>query len=77
MTWTNRITLAATLIAGAIALVTYAQALSLPAHSRERDAPGGCLAHRGSLNPHRTVPRRSVTLRTARARPIRHHRCRW
>ena len=32
MTWTNRITLAATLIAGAIALVTYAQALSLPAH---------------------------------------------
>ncbi|AIQ92592.1 protein of unassigned function [Methylobacterium oryzae CBMB20] len=32
MTWTNRITIAATLIAGAIALVTYAQALSLPAH---------------------------------------------
>jgi hypothetical protein len=32
MTWTNRITLAATLIAGAIALVAYAQALSLPAH---------------------------------------------
>jgi hypothetical protein len=32
MTWTNRITLAATLIAGAIALVTYAQALSLPTH---------------------------------------------
>ena len=32
MTWTNRITIAATLLAGAIALVTYAQALSLPAH---------------------------------------------
>jgi hypothetical protein len=32
MTWTNRITIASTLIAGAIALVTYAQALSLPAH---------------------------------------------
>jgi len=32
MTWMNRITLAATLIAGAIALATYAQALSLPAH---------------------------------------------
>ena len=32
MTWTNRITLAATLIGSAIALMTYAQALSLPAH---------------------------------------------
>jgi hypothetical protein len=32
MTWTNRITVAATLIGGAIALVTYAQALSLPTH---------------------------------------------
>ncbi|MET3410158.1 hypothetical protein ABIC30_001317 [Methylobacterium sp. 1030] len=32
MTWTNRIALVATLIAGAVALVTYAQALSLPAH---------------------------------------------
>lgn len=32
MTWMNRITLAATLIAAAIALATYAQALSLPAH---------------------------------------------
>ena len=32
MTWTNRITIAATLIGGAIALVTYAQALSLPTH---------------------------------------------
>ena len=32
MTWTNRITLAATLIGGAVALMAYAQALSLPAH---------------------------------------------
>lgn len=32
MTWTNRITLAATLIVGAIALMTYAQAITLPAH---------------------------------------------
>ncbi|MGU3665137.1 hypothetical protein ACLBX9_13240 [Methylobacterium sp. A49B] len=32
MTWTNRITLAATLIGGAIALMAYAQALSLPTH---------------------------------------------
>jgi hypothetical protein len=32
MTWTNRITIAATLIAGAVALMAYAQALSLPAH---------------------------------------------
>jgi hypothetical protein len=32
MTWTNRISIAATLIGGAIALLTYAQALTLPAH---------------------------------------------
>ena len=32
MTWTNRITIAATLIGGAFALMTYAQALGLPAH---------------------------------------------
>ena len=32
MTWTNRITIAATLIGGAIALMAYAQALSLPTH---------------------------------------------
>lgn len=32
MTWTNRITIAATLIGGAFALMTYAQALSLPTH---------------------------------------------
>ena len=32
MTWTNRITIVATLIAGAVALMAYAQALSLPAH---------------------------------------------
>jgi hypothetical protein len=32
MTWTNRISIAATLIGGAIALMTYAQALTLPAH---------------------------------------------
>ena len=32
MTWTNRITLAATLAGGAIALMVYAQTLSLPAH---------------------------------------------
>lgn len=32
MAWTSRITIAATLIGGAIALMTYAQALSLPAH---------------------------------------------
>jgi hypothetical protein len=32
MTWTNRITIAATLIGGAVALMAYAQALSLPAH---------------------------------------------
>jgi hypothetical protein len=32
MTWTNRITIAAALIGGAVALMTYAQALGLPAH---------------------------------------------
>ena len=32
MTWTNRITIAATLIGGAFALMAYAQALSLPSH---------------------------------------------
>lgn len=32
MTWKSRITTAATLIGAAIALVIYAQALSLPAH---------------------------------------------
>ncbi|GJE13766.1 hypothetical protein FOHLNKBM_4830 [Methylobacterium longum] len=32
MTWTNRITIATTLIGGAIALMVYAQALGLPAH---------------------------------------------
>jgi hypothetical protein len=32
MTWMNRITIAATLIGGAVALMAYAQALSLPAH---------------------------------------------
>ena len=32
MTWTNRITIAATLIGGAIALTVYAQSLPLPAH---------------------------------------------
>ena len=32
MTLTNHITLAATMIGRAIALMTYAQALSLPAH---------------------------------------------
>lgn len=32
MSWTNRITLAAALIGGAVALMAYAQALSLPAH---------------------------------------------
>jgi len=32
MTWTNHITIAATLIGGAFALMTYAQALGLPAH---------------------------------------------
>ncbi len=32
MSWTNRITLAATLMGGAIALTLYAQGLSLPAH---------------------------------------------
>lgn len=32
MTWTNRITIAATLIAGAVALMAYAQALSLLGH---------------------------------------------
>ncbi|WP_279600275.1 hypothetical protein [Methylobacterium sp. J-077] len=32
MTWTNRITIAATLIGGAFALMSYAQAPSLPSH---------------------------------------------
>lgn len=32
MTWTNRLTVAATLIGGAIALTIYAQTLMLPTH---------------------------------------------
>ena len=32
MSWTNRITLAATLMGGALALTLYAQSLSLPMH---------------------------------------------
>lgn len=32
MSWTNRITLAATLIGGGVALTLYVQSLSLPAH---------------------------------------------
>jgi hypothetical protein len=32
MTWTNRITIAAALIGGAVARMTYAQAVGLPAH---------------------------------------------
>lgn len=32
MSWTNRVTLAATLMGGAVALALYAQGLALPVH---------------------------------------------